>query len=484
VFRRLNADLPSRWDRVSTTFSLESRYRDLIRRSYDFPSGADVVFVTTFREALEVLRSPLFAAVHGVHDVIVHVAPGGNVTIVDSERGSQSVHSGESAGARAFHLVLKGEGLKNLRGLRHRERRRALSPLVGRDAHVWFGNKVLTPAIERNLSAVLRAANGELPRMDLVTFSRRLFVQVAASLIGYDGADTPQTVERLIALHQLINGGERLVQALPRDERLEELMTGMIAAKREMLERFHNPSLERRRLLLDAHARGQVTDSDIPHDFLTMVARGSPEFSEPETALNTALMLLSGVVGTNSDTLSGCFADLSAWFDQHPSDWDLRTDPRFLERALNESLRLRVSSFAVPRVALEDVTLTTGTAIATGQYVALLRHEIGRDPEAFGSDADTWNPWRLVPTGVYPFGLGFGSGVHMCLGLPLVLGQGGLSGMQVPVLAALFAIGARPDPDLPAVKVVELKPITDAPPFQSLPVVLTEPRPSTPKRQS
>jgi cytochrome P450 len=457
--------------------SREARVREVIRRSHDFPPGAKVALVTTFYEALEVLRSPSFIATQGMYDVMVSVAADGTVTLADGQERSAI---GVEARVGPFFQVLKGKGLRQMSGAEHKRLRRALNPLVARDAHAWLGENVLAPIIESNLAAVRGAANRGLPRLDLVPFSLKLFVQIAGSLAGYDRMDDPETVERLVALHKLINDGPTRVQTMPRDARLEEFMTAIFAANKDLREHYHDPSLDRRHRLLAAHARGEVSDSDLPRDFLMMVARGTPEFADPEWAFRIgSTTIMNGVVGSSAEFLCRCFARVSAWFEEHPADWNLRTDPAFLEGAFNETLRLEGSNVAFQRMALEDVTLPSGRSVAAGEYVALLRYEIGRDPAVFGATAATWDPRRPAPRpkDAYAFGLGFGSGAHMCLGMPLVVGQGGLSGMEVPILAALFTNGARLDPNRPPAKIVDA--IADQPKWASLPVVLTEPNSPT-----
>jgi len=173
---------------------------------------------------------------------------------------------------------------------------------------------------------------------------------------------------------------------------------------------------------------------------------------------------------TNKRVLLEGLADLAAWFSLHPEDYELRTDPVFLEGALRDTMRLHATGPAVfSRLALEDILLSSGKVIQAGRYVVFLTANINRDKTIFGPDADSFDPRRVVPKGVSPFGVSFGGGPHMCLGLPLVMGQGGITGMQTPVLQALHAAGIRPDHDRPAEKQVELLPAFDE--YRTFPVV-------------
>jgi cytochrome P450 len=238
-------------------------------------------------------------------------------------------------------------------------------------------------------------------------------------------------------------------------------MKAALDAWTEVFERWYVPSLESRRQLLARHRAGELADSELPHDLLTIIAGGAATFDDPQVGFAVAMHLADGSIGTNTHVLVHGLADLANWFAQHADDYDRRTDPMFLESALRETIRLHNPGTTLSRVALEDVTLSTGRVIKAGQYVALFRDVINQDRALFGPDADLFDPHRVVPVGVYPFGVGFGSGAHMCIGMPLVMGQGGITGMQVPVVQALQAAGVRPDPAQPAQKHVEVRPFRD-----------------------
>ena len=69
-----------------------------------------------------------------------------------------------------------------------------------------------------------------------------------------------------------------------------------------------------------------------------------------------------------------------------------------------------------------------------------------RDPQAFGPTAEMFDPRRQVPSGVYPYGVAFGSGRHMCFGLPIVLGSDGTNGSHAQMLKAFFEAGVSRHP--------------------------------------
>jgi cytochrome P450 len=183
-----------------------------------------------------------------------------------------------------------------------------------------------------------------------------------------------------------------------------------------------------------------------------VIARGVPTFEDPEAGVAQAGAFLSPLTSGTASMLVHALADLVVWFGAHPDDARRWAHPAFLEGAITETIRLH-QPVVIPRLARKDLALPSGRTIRRGQYVAITRLETNRDPSVFGADADSYDPRRTVPPGVYPFGLGFGSGPHMCVALPLVLGQGGISGLLAPVLRALFSVGVKPDPGQPARKV-------------------------------
>src|SRR5262249_10302293 len=109
----------------------------------------------------------------------------------------------------------------------------------------------------------------------------------------------------------------------------------------------------------------------------------------------------------------------------------------------------------------------------SGQYVAIFKEQVNRDATRFGADAADFDPGRVAPVGVYSFGLGFGSGAHMCIGLPVVLGNGAIPGIQVPMLEALYKVGLTPDPERQRTREREIDETRDE--FATFPVQVKSP---------
>jgi cytochrome P450 len=388
----------------------------------------DLVEVTTYAEVVEALRASTKLAV--VMDEESEPVRGGTVLRVDGEV--------------------------------HAKRRRLLNRIVMHDGHTRLREQVLRPALERELTR-LRAnpdADGAV-RVDLVPFATRLLVELVASMIGLDAAKTPDGLDSLVRLHTELVAFPRLQTQLRaaapplldgeagRRRALEQHE----AAKREFVERFYRPAIESRRALIARHEAGELADADLPQDFLTIVAaHADPQLDdEPDLAVRHAIVdLLHAGTGTTVGALVRAIDELDRHVRGHPEDLARRGDPAFLVGAVNETLRLHAANPAEIRRATVDVTLRGGTRIGAGQFAALRTGYANRDRSVFGEDAEQFDPDRRVPPAVYPYGVAFGSGPHMCYGVPLVMGNDGTDGNLVCLVRRLHAAGIRPDPDRPA----------------------------------
>src|SRR5262249_6162525 len=145
----------------------------------------------------------------------------------------------------------------------------------------------------------------------------------------------------------------------------------------------------------------------------------------------------------------------------------------FLRGVCNEALRLHQNVTALVRRTTREITLSTGRAIGAGEFVALDFVEANKDPDAFGADAESFNPWRRVAPGVRPYGLTFGTGRHTCIGLPLVTPPSGSSRAgegeraMLLILRSLLDAGIRLDPERPPGYLATAEDV-----YESLPVIL------------
>ena len=98
---------------------------------------------------------------------------------------------------------------------------------------------------------------------------------------------------------------------------------------------------------------------------------------------------------------------------EHPEQLArVRDDPTVIRSAVEEMLRFVCPVQLTGRVALEDMEVG-GARIAKGEFSMLLIGSANRDPAAF-EDPETFDVTRTDNNH-----LGFGFGIHHCLGAPL-----------------------------------------------------------------
>lgn len=346
------------------------------------------------------------------------------------------------------HLFRKGT-LMRLDGPVHLQRRRAMNGLLKRDGHEWFRRQVLLPTIDAALAGLGIGTTDEAVEVDLVPFAGACFIRMAGAMAGLDPADSPEGAAELDRIRTLMHaafGGtyEELTRGF--DAESDAAKAGL-AAKETFEHEFVRPSLERRRRLVADVAAGTLDESELPRDLLTFVAQGAdPAWEDEDLVVREAMQVVSAATNTSTHALIHTINELFDWFDDHPDDWELRTDREFLLGAVHEGLRLHNASPAMVRVALEDLELCHGTRVAAGDYIALPGEKANQDA-VFGDRPDVFDPRRTVERPHLPMGVAFGGGAHMCLGMPLVMGANGIDGSLVHTLRRFFGAGMGRHPE-------------------------------------
>jgi cytochrome P450 len=147
-------------------------------------------------------------------------------------------------------------------------------------------------------------------------------------------------------------------------------------------------------------------------DLLTTIATEEGEggqLSHREALGMCMLLLIAGNI-----TTTHLITNAVRCFDEHEGDLfaTLADDEQRLSKAIEEVLRYRSPVQAMTRVALEDVELV-GETLEAGDGIVVWLGSANRDERQF-SDADTFIPDRSPNQH-----LGFGHGIHYCLGAPL-----------------------------------------------------------------
>jgi cytochrome P450 len=349
--------------------------------------------------------------------------------------------------------VIMGGTLLTLHGEAHRTRRMLEFRVFRRSFFRWYETEVFPRALAEVLGPTV-ASGG----CDLVEFGYQITMNLTADFAGVDSPErSPAETAALLALVKTFSEGATLVHST-RDR--DEVRAEVRAALREFERRFLQPSIAVRQGLLERHARGELDEAALPKDVLTVLLRNEDRLELPPDLLcrEIAFYLQAGSHSTANSTVHALH-EIFQWRDAHPEDRErLATDPLFLQRCVHESLRLHPASPVAWRKPVCPLQLANGANVSTDDRVEIDLWTANRSRDAFGDDADVFNPHRRVEPGNEPFGLTFGTGVHTCLGRDL---DGGLVpkgevdpnthslGIVTMLVKALLDAGARPDPNTP-----------------------------------
>ncbi len=360
--------------------------------------------------------------------------------------------------------VVMADVLVNLHSSEHRDRRRLENRLFRRETVEAYEQELFPPIIAETLAPDLAAG-----RTELVDFGHRLMMNLAALTAGVDRPlGTIDETRRLYDyLMRFIEGATLAHYTGDRDAKRSEIEGKLTEFDAE----FVTPSLERRQAMLERA-------DDLPKDVLSVLVANEDSLHLPHDVIvrEVAFYLLAGA-HTSATALNRVMHNVFTWLATHPDDADLvRSDRSFVQRCTHETIRLQPSSPVSMRWALADVELKSGRHIAVGDKVVIDLLSVNRDATVFGDDADDFDPHRVTPDGVPPWGLSFGSGMHACIGQDLAAGLVSrpdeddgtlLFGLVPEAVQILFDHGIRPDPDDPP----EMDASTTRPYFGRYPVL-------------
>lgn len=146
---------------------------------------------------------------------------------------------------------------------------------------------------------------------------------------------------------------------------------------------------------------------------LALVVEEGDRLSREELYANIILLLAAGQETTTNLIGNGTLALLT-----HPDEMArLRNDPGLIERAVEEMLRYDNPAQVAYRVASQDLSIGD-KVIRRGQIVNLLLGAANRDPAQFA------DPDRYDITRGEIHQIGFGAGIHYCIGAPLARLEG------------------------------------------------------------
>jgi cytochrome P450 len=344
---------------------------------------------------------------------------------------------------------LLGGTLLGSDGERHRSLKRVEGALFSSRHLEYYEKSILGRVIVEELETAKlgnRSAAGVV-QVDLIPFVRRMALRISAHVVGLDDLDAEHLTMLTGMLGQLADG--ILIQWSTRDH--GEVMREALQTKQEFWDQFVRKALARRRAL---HAEGKLEKKDL---LSVIVADETLSWSHDEI-LKESLLYMAAAAFTTSTAVTHSIAELLAWFSEHPEDRALDRDKDFLRVAAMESLRVHPGRHVLIRSCIQDTTMPDGRPVSKGEYVLVDCFEANMDRNAYGDDAEAFNPRRIPAKGALPYGLSFGAGRHLCLGKPLVLGTPDGRGSDVRdgtvtlLLSGLFGAGVAADPGHPPMR--------------------------------
>lgn len=298
--------------------------------------------------------------------------------------------------------------------------------------------------------------------LDLFPLGELVSVVLAARRAGIDFDPSDQaTLRRLVSYVDAFSQGSAILDAKDPD--------AVRAVVREALEEFERdfvrPAWARRAATVEQHRRGELDETDLPRDILTvlLVHRSDPslELDDAGRLVREVATYLQGGTHTSSQTLINTLDLLFPLAERDPSLLQrVVDDRRFAQRCIHETLRLRPTTPKIRRRAEADLVIG-GRQISRDSMVVLNAAAANRDTALFGEDADDFNPDRAIADDVPRWGLSFGAGAHQCPGrlvaggLPVPssfeVDSEHLFGLVAQMVQEVVRRGVRPDPDRRAV---------------------------------
>jgi cytochrome P450 len=338
--------------------------------------------------------------------------------------------------------------LNSLHGPEHFQRRRAEGALFRRNQLLHYEHDILLPELRVALGrlAAQPRVDGRVRCRDLPMLVRSALVRVSATLIGIDLIDDA-AVDRLLAYSSEIAEGRDVVWATTNQD---HVVLRVNETWRRLRDEFYRPSRERRERLL-------AQDAGAPTDLITILLRNpaaTAGHAETDVIVHELGLFLTASVNTTTVATPKTVESLLRWLGDHPEDRSRLDDETFLRRAAQEALRLFPTVPYLLREADRECTLSSGRRVPKDSLVRIDIAAANRDPTVFGADADHFNPHRQSRV-QRRYGLSFGGGIHMCIGLELTTGnQSGAedqrtTGMVIQILRGLFAAGVELIPNDP-----------------------------------
>lgn len=349
--------------------------------------------------------------------------------------------------------VVMRDTLLTLHGDEHQTRRRLEVRVFRKNFFKYYEHEVFPRTLAETLEPALGAGG-----VDLIQFGYRVTINLTADFAGIDRPDkTIDETETLLKMVKSFSEGATLVHSLRNHA---EVGVEVQDALERFDVRFLQPSIARRRALLERFQRGEIAEDALPRDVLTVLLRNEDQLDLPEGVVlrEIAFYMQAGAHSTANASVHAMH-DIFRWAGDDAARWARLDHPLFVQRCVHESLRLHPASPESWRRTTCPVGVDGLGDVPAGEDLVLDLFSANRDAAVFGDNAAEFDPDRRVPVGVLPYGLTFGLGVHSCVGRELdggVVARPGEDpethqyGIVAMLARRLLENGARPDPVDPA----------------------------------
>lgn len=277
--------------------------------------------------------------------------------------------------------------------------------------------RLISTAFARGHTERLRPWVEDLADRMVADLAARIEADGSADLLAQVAAPLPiEVIGELLG----VPGPDRALLAPWSNAIVKMYEYGLTAEQTQAAETAAQEFVDYLRHLADERAR--VPGDDLVSD-LVSVRDGGDRLSQDELVATAILLLMAGHEATVNVIGNGVHALLS-----HRAQWDrVVADPGLVASAVDEMIRYDAPLQLFERTATERVEIG-GQVIEPGGKVAALLGAAARDPLVF-AEPDRFDVGRSPNPH-----LGFGAGIHYCVGAPLA---------KVEIAAALGALTRR-----------------------------------------
>jgi cytochrome P450 len=312
--------------------------------------------------------------------------------------------------------ILMDKVLVNLHGKEHQMRRKVEAKILRPNFYRWYETEVFKKTLDETITPYLKEG-----KADLVDLSYRILLNLTADFSGIDRPNkSVAETERILSMLRTFGKAATLGQAKgDKDAISNEINDSIEAFNNE----FYKPSKQKRLEYLNRFKLGEISESDVPKDVLTELLKNQEKLGLSDDIIlkETAFYLLAGAF-TSIHTLTHAMHELFERMKDPTQENRLMKEPIYLQRCIHESMRLHPSSPTAMRRPTCPYQTNDGKTLNNSDTLVINLMEANRDVSVFGLDAKEHNPERNLPSGVPPYGLSFGKGMHACIGVNLAAG--------------------------------------------------------------